>query len=187
MLLTEDQAQERLNSSNNLANRFSNGKVVEVEESENGTESEEIRIQEILLKRPKRTGVAGLSVEQRDEIALRARAGEHQSSLAEEFGISQPNVSYIESGKTKGISEDKVNKQVAAVQDKALQRLMSALNLLDEDKLSGCSAKDLSTIASNMGRVVEKTLPKTPETDRINLVIYAPELKPEKSYKTVEI
>jgi hypothetical protein len=64
---------------------------------------------------------------------------------------------------------------------------MASLGLLTDDKLTGCSAKDLSTIASNMGRVVEKIQDKVETPDNINFIIYSPELKQERAFKTIEV
>lgn len=175
MLLTEEQAEERLNSENNLANRF-------------GNSSRAPQVLEKVIKIPgKDKGSSNLSIEERTEIATRARLGESQGKLAKEFNVTQPNISSIERGKTKGIDEEQVEGTINKVRDKALDRLMTSLGFLTDDKLSGCSAKDLATIASNMGRVVEKTMPRAEAPDKINLIIYTPELKSEKSFNVIEI
>lgn len=174
MFLEESQARERLNSENNLANRFGNSKAPVV------------TIREEVLKTPgKKT--PELSVNTRTEIATRARLGESPEALSKEFGTNRANISHIKNGHTAGINEEKVERTLTPIRDKALERLMASLNLLDDDKLSGCSAKDLSVIASNMGRVVEKTMPKSESPDRVNLIIFAPEQKHERSYQVVEV
>lgn len=194
MFLTVKQAEERLNSEKNLASRFNKnndnnndnfGRAIKqpIETYEN---SQVVSISEKTIHLPGKIGI-NLSEEIRTQIAIRARAGESQPSLAREFGVTQANISSIERGNTKGINEDQVKKTIDSARDLALERLMQSLGLLTEDKLSGCSAKDLSVIASNMGRVVEKINPKTEQPDNINFIIYAPELKQEKSYKTIEI
>jgi len=81
----------------------------------------------------------------------------------------------------------KIEQTIVEVKDRALDRLMHTLGLLTDDKLSGCSAKDLSVIASNMGRVVERTSPKEERPDGLTFIIYAPELKQERAYDVVEI
>ncbi len=168
MILTKEQAEERLKNENNLANRFSSGKIIE------------------LPRKGKREGEGNLTVLERTEIASRARLGEKQEVLAAEFNTSKMNVSFIERGKTKGIDEEKVEQQVNAVKDKALERLMKSLGLLDDDKLSKCSAKDLSVIASNMGRVYEKTTSQR-EASPTQVIIYAPQLRDENRFKTIEV
>ena len=173
MFLTKEQAEKRLSSENNLANRFN---------------SSQVEITEKVIQLPgKKPGSINLEKEVRNEIAIRARLGETQVSLAKEFKVITPTVSSIERGKVKGIDEDKVEKAINEVRDRALDRLMHSLGLITDDKLSGCSAKDLSVIASNMGRVVEKVTPKTEGPDNINFIIYSPELKKEQAFDVVEI
>jgi hypothetical protein len=174
MFLTETQAQERIKSGRNLANADFLRKVAPVTVIE-----KEIKI-------PGRDRAA-IPVEERTEIAIRARLGEPQVDIAREKNISQFAVHSIEKGKTKGIDEERVEKTINEVKDRALDRLMTSLGLLSDDKLSGCSAKDLSVIASNMGRVVEKITPKEVQPDNINFIIYSPELKHEKAYNVIEI
>lgn len=170
MFLTERQAQERLSSEKNLANRFSSSTV-----------------HEVVIKSPGKNRV-NLTTEERTEIAIRTRTGEKNVDLAKEKNLSQLTISNIKTGKVQGVDEDKVNDVVNEVRDKALERLMHSLGLLTNDKLSGCSAKDLSVIASNMGRVFEKTAQqKFEDKSHINLIIYSPELKQETSFPVIEI
>ena len=177
MFLTESQAEERLRSEKNLARRFGPEKEIEPTRA---------TITEVTPLSRGRNKVA-LSEEVRTEIAIRARAGETQTELAEEFSLVPSTIHCIEKGKTKGIDEKKVDADLDIVKDKALDRLMVSLGLLTDDKLSGCSAKDLSVIASNMGRVVEKIQPKAEQPDNINFIIYTPELKQERAFQVVEI
>lgn len=192
MFLTNEQARARLGSEKNLANRFAKNpdgldpdKLTE-QVTQEVNETNSTIITERVISLPGKKGI-NLSSEVRTEIASRARLGESQPSLAQEFNITQANVSSIERGKTKGVDEARVEETINFVKDRALDRLMASLGLLTDDKLSGCSAKDLSLIASNMGRVVEKIQTKEHTPDNINFIIYAPELKQEKSYETVVI
>lgn len=173
MFLTDEQARARLDSDNNLANKF-------------GKKENSVSIIEVPILRPGKKGPE-LTVEQRTEIATRSRLGEETKVLQEEFNTSQAEVSFLKNGKVKSINENKVEEVISSVRDKALDRLMASLGLLNDDKLSGCSAKDLSVIASNMGRVVEKTMPKSDQSNNINLIIFSPELRKEASFEVVEI
>lgn len=200
MFITEDQARARLESENNLANRFkkpdedcsvlTESILTEKENPENtssnNSSNSPIEIREI--KGPGRNKDSRpYGTKLTTEIAIRAKLGEKQEKLAQEFGTAQSHISSIKNGKVKSVDEQAVDLVIGEVRDKALDRLMSSLGLLTDDKLSGCSAKDLSAIAANMGRVVEKTNPKSDSPDKINLIIYSPELKNEKSFNIVEI
>lgn len=179
MFLNNTQVEERLKSEKNLANASwlpCNAKSPETQ----------VTITEKTIHSPGKNGV-NLSKEERTEIAIQSRLGESQVAIARDHGITQANVSSIERGKTKGIDEKKVEGVISSVKDRALDRLMTSLGLLSDDKLSGCSAKDLSVIASNMGRVVEKITPKETAPDNINFIIYSPELKQERAYDVIEI
>jgi hypothetical protein len=175
MFLNDKQVEERIKSPNNLANApwLKREAPVQIIEKE--------------IQLPGRDRNA-IPKEERTQIAIESRLGVHsQVELARAHGISQYAVHAIEKGKTKGIDEAQVEKVIGDVKDKALSRLMASLGLLTDDKLSGCSAKDLSVIASNMGRVVEKISPKEAQPDNINFIIYSPELKQERAFDVVEI
>lgn len=172
MFLNEEQANARLNNERNLANRF--------------RVNEQTNIVEEVIKRPGKNRT-NLTVEERTEIAIRTNLGELGTAIAEEKGITPQVVSHIKNGRIQGVDTQAVDKAVAEVRDKALDRLMASLDLISNDKLSGCSAKDLSLIAANMGRVVDKTIPKSDSPDKIQLVIYTPELRQEKSFESVEV
>lgn len=168
MEITQQQADERLKSTANLANRFS---VIEIP----------------IQRRGKKEGSKNLTPSVREEIAVRSRTGESQKSLANEFKTTQANVSNIEIGKTK-VDEPKVSSSVQAIQDKALERLMESLGLLDQDKMSGCNAKDLSVISANLAKVIQQTTPKEEsKTNGTTVIIYAPEQRAEHTFKTVQI
>jgi hypothetical protein len=129
-----------------------------------------------------------LTRDERTEIAIATRTGtETQASVARLFGVTPVEVNKIHNQKIQGIDEERVTAITNEVRDRALDRLMASLGLLTDDKISGCSAKDLSVIASNMGRVVEKITPKIEAPDNINFIIYSPELKQERAFKTIEI
>jgi hypothetical protein len=179
MFLSEEQAEKRLNSERNLANKFSR--------SEDKVLTPEVQVIEKVISLPGKNRI-NLTKEERTEIAIETRSGSlSQVESARAHGVEVLTVNNIHSGKTKGINEEKVEEVINTVRDRALDRLMASLGLLTDDKLSGCSAKDLSVIASNMGRVVEKTTPKTEVPDNINFIIYTPELKQERAYETIEV
>lgn len=186
MFLTKGQAESRLSSERNLALRFGKEESQEASQEDSNPERATVNIEEHVIPMRGRNKVA-LTEELRTEIAIRTRSGEPQANLVSEYNLAPSTVHSIEKGKTKGINEDKVKEVIDTVKDRALDRLMSSLGLLTNDKLSGCTAKDLSIIASNMGRVVEKMNPKSDQPDNINLIIYAPELKQERAFKVIEI
>lgn len=170
MFITKEQAKERLENPENLANRFN--------------------IEERIIKLPgKKLGSKNLSIEERTDIAIETRLGEKTEIVAQNHEVREITAAKIKSGARDSgeIDEKRVTETISQVRDKALDRLMHSLGLLDNDKLSGCNAKDLSIIAANMGRVVEKTAPKEQQGAQVNVIIYSPELRKEASFEKIEI
>ena len=173
MIISEKAAEERLQSPENLVNRFR-----KPEESS----SKETSLTVVPISNIRRGPEVPKVV--KNTIAILAH-GDKQTDLANEFGVPQPSVSGYKNGK-QGADADAIQEAIKPVRERALDRLMASLNLLNDDKLSNSTAKDLSTIAANMGRVVEKTLPKESIGSGLNVVIYAPQIRAEREYKVIE-
>jgi predicted transcriptional regulator len=138
-------------------------------------------------RRGRKEGSVNLSVEERTEIAIAARGGENQTVIAERHGVTQAEVSYIEKGKIQGTDEEAVESELETVRRRAVGRLLASLGLLTDDKISGASAKEISVIAANMGRVVQNTMPQQNNQAGINLIVYAPTLRAESGFKVHEV
>ena len=113
--------------------------------------------------------------------------GEEQKHIAREFEITQPSVSYAFSGKS--LNDDgrsRLANRKQEIQDAALDRLADTLGLLDEDKMRNCKAIELSQIASNMSKVVEKMEGRNGNTNNV-LIVYSPKMKTEEEYETIAI
>lgn len=176
MILTEEQAKARVNSEGNLLNRF--GKSAPV------TPSNVIQITP--LKQPGCGGPHHESNPNGVEITSRARLGENQFALAEEFGLTQQAVSHYKHGDYK-VDEKKVESRMIEVQDTALCKLMASLGFLDDEKLSKMSGKDLASVAANMAKVAGNVRPSAADGNAVHLHLYAPELRKEANYKTIEV
>ena len=177
MFKTKEQIEARLKSSKNLVNRFGRSSSL--------PEVESVAI--IPLGNPGNTSKPKLDSEQKDEIAFRARAGEKQTSLAEEFGVSQSAIGEIEQGRTK-VNEVEVTKRLDQVQDVAMEKLLQSLGYITPDKMDKCKATDLSSIAANMSKVVSNVSRKDSQTGPVvNVNVYAPELRNERTFKTIEV
>jgi len=170
MLLSNEQVDQRLSSPDNLALRFGSG------------------VQERIIHRPgRKTGVPNLEVVKRNEIALRSRLGELQADLASEFSTTQARVSQLERGKDKSLDEQALQQQLKEVRDIAVDKLMASMGLISDDKLSRENAQGLSRIAANMAKVMDRTLPREESQAPVNVIVYCPEQRSEKSFKTIEI
>lgn len=110
------------------------------------------------------------------------------AAVAEAFEIAPSTAHHLgkADGKKSGDIREKLEKNLGRVRDVALDRLLSSINLIEDDKLEGLGAKDLSTVASNLSRVVEKTLPKEmQQAPTAQLIVYAPTIAKEEHYETV--
>jgi transcriptional regulator with XRE-family HTH domain len=168
MIISEEEARRRQESPDNLANRFN----IHHERIEHAG---------------RKPGQKNLPIETKDEIALRSRIGEKQAILANEFNVSQNEISEIERGNIKSINEAKVERQLGEVRDLALEKVMLSLGLITADKLSGCSAPELAHISNNLGNVVSRTIPNANQQTSVNLIVYSPEPRKESSFKVIEI
>ena len=176
-MLTEDQILERIKSEDNIANRFNNKPkldYVHVEEKRS-------------VGMPKGQKIVPPSL--KNAIALLSRTKiDSQHNIGASFGISQPAVSNISTGKTHHDIK-KVEAQLTQVRDVAMEKLMVTLGLMTDDKLEGVKAIDLSKIASNVSLVVSRTLPKeeAPTNQNIQLLVYSPVVKDESSFEVIEV
>ena len=75
-----------------------------------------------------------------------------------------------------------------ACQDVAMNKLLESLGYMTTEKLDKCKATDLSSIAANMSKVVSNVRTKTDQTGPVvNVNVYAPELRNERTFKTIEV
>ena len=118
---------------------------------------------------------------------MRARLGERQTSLAKEFGVSQSAVGEIEQGRTK-VNEVAIEEKMNTIADKAMDKLLTSLGYMTDDKLDKCKATDLSSIAANMSKVVGNVRGKDSNNGiQVNVQVFAPELRHEGNFKTIEV
>lgn len=174
MLLDSQRAASRLESPDNLVNRLvlkSNSNVT-------------------VLPKARIGGARGPRLPSfvRTQVAIMTRSGAAKGTeAAAAIGISSQHANDIKNGNIEGVDEEAVDRALGEVRDRALERLMASMNLITDDKLEKCKATDLSVISANMSRIVEKTLPKQNEGTQMNLIVYAPQLKSEESYKVVDV
>lgn len=195
MFKTEEQINSRLSSEKNLVNRFSKSgpapsgaaRTVPLNKSDGTPNVNRHPVTIIPLEQPgNKLGKQKLSASAKNEIAFRARSGEGQTRLAKEFGVSQSAIGEIEQGRTR-VDEVSVNKRLDEVQDVAMNKLLASLGYIDESKLEKLKATELSLVASNMSKIVGNIRQKDSNAPLVTVQIYAPELKNESSYKTIEV
>lgn len=197
MFITEEQLEERLNSPRNLANLFKRGKLVQNDETEISETTDQIEqtTNQIEFREIKRPGNnrPWLSSEERNQIAFERIEGKSQTEIALRHGVEVSTVSDIVNNTrraentSRSVNQAEIDRALDKVREAAIDKLMSSLGHLTDDKISALGAKDLSSVASNMARVVQQTMPQEKAGVSINLVVYTPELRQEKNFDSVEV
>ena len=182
MLISKEQTEKRLASSDNLLNKVvRNNSHFELRTINHGGRLEG---RDSDLTEVERTTIGALA------------HVDTAANVAAEFGISRQHVQNLKFGRVgaragmeKAHPELKSNLKIAKeeIKDKALQVLMSSLGLCDDEKLSDLGAKDLSSVASNMSKVVNNLEPREQGDSGTKILIYAPQIKDIEKFDVVEI
>lgn len=85
--------------------------------------------------------------------------------------------------------QERINTNLGLVRDKALEKLMSTLGLIDEGKLLDQDAKGLAHVASSLSRVVKDTAPAeiSSRDTNVQVVVYAPQQRDEKRFEVIDV
>lgn len=187
MLLSDSEIEETLNNPENLVNKFNPAKVLPVIKGGLTEGSKHIppRVQELI-------GVLG------------SVSDEEQKDIGAVFGVSQATVSVssrgmVGSGNTRrdsniesAIDKVKHNGKIRDAHELALDAMLDTLHGLRSKLAAGDdhlkNAGKLSRIASDMSRVVGNLTPKSDPsvTNNTQVVLFAPAMKKERDYETIE-
>lgn len=126
-----------------------------------------------------------------------AAAGELSGieETAKAFELSRPSVSTMKHGKVTYCDTTRENKEMKSktelildkVNENAADRILKSISYITDEKLENSKVSDLSTVAANMARIIEKTNPKKQEAQvGTQILIYAPSLKQENQFEIVE-
>lgn len=120
--------------------------------------------------------------------------------LATTFGVSQSSVNAYQHGATSTSTYDTPDKKLKEVVTQRRERisrksnkaLLRVLNKLDSDefeaKLDACKATELSTVAANLSRVVEKTsATDNQNVKQQNIIFYAPTPVKTDSFEIIDL
>jgi hypothetical protein len=105
--------------------------------------------------------------------------------VAQIFGEGRPGGS----GKVKEKMLEKVHEYQGKIADVAYERLMKALELLDDEKLGEVAkATDLAQIAAQVSKILTNATPKeVPDTGGAVFHIWRPEMVTEQHYETIVV
>lgn len=169
MIINEEEALSRVNSPDNLTNKLKDIKsniIVERLPQSDGPRNIPPKVQQII-------GVTSALTSSRDAAAA--------------FGVSHPMANNYANGETKA-TKNVVAERVATAHENALDAMLSSIALV-KDRLADPDLKikptDLSKIAADMGRVIEKTSPKEGTGTRVQVLVYAPRMKSESEFEEI--
>jgi hypothetical protein len=168
MLTDKKSADARANSSANLLNQLGI--------SHNCVESKEGNVVVLPLHRGgRKPGVPNVPTNVKEMLGQLA----HDTSVKDVSASFEVSTASVNNYKDRPEVLDRVH-------NRAVDRLLSSLGLLTDDKMDKLGAVDLSTVADKMSRVVERTGTRTSEGTTARLVLYAPRVKEEKEFETIE-
>lgn len=132
-----------------------------------------------------KTLIASLAVEHKI-------TGGKVKDVAAEFGLAPTTVSgYIHgrfnSNKGNDNSVSKPYSKDMLIAEKSLERLVDALDRLDEYKLDRSDANELASVAVKMATVNEKIKGGTQQGNQVHVHIFAPQLVNETHFDTIEV
>ena len=116
--------------------------------------------------------------------------------LAESFGLSASSVSAYTNGSTstasydKRINSDVINGAKLKVSNRARKVVLRAINKITDEKLSECTARELSGVAKDMSQIMINMEPKQEQNNKTEVngptfVLYKPQVKPEEAFNSV--
>ena len=176
IILTEKQAEERLNNPDNLS-------VIIVEKRRGNHTGESRReIGDVKTVEEKQLMAACAIENKLNGISIKETAAE--------FGIAPTTLGEFIHGKyTNNPGDDnsvrKPNRKNVLVADKVADVIARAIDGISDIKLEKCDAVELSTVAQKMASVTEKLSDKRKDGVDIKVNIYAPQLLTEASFSIV--
>jgi len=156
-----------------------------------------MRVAEVVTMPAKgRNGAKATPDSLRKLIAHDAINGAAASDVAEAYGVSESSVSAYKNGASSTTTYHEPSKSLGdyvdmtrdRIKSKAQNKLLLALKHMTEDKIKEVKPIELSTIAANMSRVVEKMTPRNEGTTvQNNIVFYSPKQISKENYETIEL
>ncbi len=148
------------------------------------------------IKHGRGLGVENLTPEMRKIIAEEAlTSGKTVDEVALEFGVSRDAVNAYKHGATSEATYNEPNTDLAPhvegvkeqIKSHAQNALLTAIQSLTSNKISGAKAKDIAGIAKDMSSVLRNIEPQTAGPVINNKVlVYSPRVKEEDDYNVIE-
>ena len=135
------------------------------------------------------------SLEERKLIASEAIAGCSVEDIKKRYNTSASSISAYKNGASStssyhkpNVELEKNNKDVRTViSELASDKIKSSLNLLTDDKISNCGARDIAGITKDLSAIIKNITPETGMISNNQVIIYKPRLKEEDDYEIIEV
>lgn len=111
-----------------------------------------------------------------------------QESAAKSFGMTQENLSQMKNHSPNVELQSLIKKNIDSVHEKALDGMLACLDSMKDKIPNVKKATELSTIASNLARVVEKTSPKeNNHHTNVQIIVHQPRTHGEDEYESISV
>lgn len=176
IILTEEQANERLTSTENL------NVIVTEKKRGNHTGASRREVGDVKTLEEKSL-MASIAVDNKLQ-------GITIKETAAQFGIAPTTLGeYIHGKFTNNPGSDnsvrKPESKHALINEKAADKIVAALEAISDEKLDGSSASELASVASKLAGVTEKLTTHKSDGATIHVNIYAPKLLTENHFTTI--
>lgn len=121
--------------------------------------------------------------------------GARAKQVCEALDISPASAAAYKNGAHSTATYDKPNIELKSHNEKVKERIngrasnvmLKALKHITEDKMRESKPTDLSQIAANMARVIEKTAPKESIAAQTNIIFYTPKQISSSSFEVIDV
>ena len=185
MVFDDKAVEERLKSSSLLSSE-EYGAVVEVEAEE--------PVEDLTQRKGMNGKSHGpqLDKDQKRFLGMLAYV-DKRKEVAKNTGVSAVSIDHFSKGRLGYARPDEesknlINQRKDRVQDQAIEKLMTVINLVTDDKLEKITkAKDLTSIAKDLSIIVGKVGDQGAGAVQNNLIFYSPNQRDEEDYKVVDV
>jgi hypothetical protein len=172
MVITEEQAQERLNHEDNY---LSDGRG-----RHNGKRGGE--------NSGRTLGAKGIP----DKIRLLAGFNAHfekAKNVGPALGISPISAHMAKKSEGHPEVKKKINEKLEIVREDAVTKMLAAMGVVTEDKIKSLKPSRALSVAKDFAHILDKATPKVIQQNDagVKIMIYSPGIREEKDYQTVEI
>lgn len=105
---------------------------------------------------------------------------------AKEMGLTPNQVIGAAHSKDTDV-QTRMESNINRAREMALDKMIDALGLLDNERMQDCSVRDIASVAEKMHRIASGSRESGPREDSVKLIIYAPEQKKMNDFKVIDV